>query len=287
MVARPTDTIQRIHPPKGRLVFYEDRLIDGRVPIEMMQSNAIKRAATALDHLPDGEEFTYMDSNLPIRFDLNDLRVSIAPDYYRSKNVNVSAIRDQTAYNLWEVGKPPEFVLEVASRSAYEKDLYEKLDIYAGIGVLEYWMFDPTGGDLYGQGLMGFKLMDVSYKPIETVPNEHGLMSGYSEELGLRLCAMDRSKRDEMLRLQPSLALVFAGNHQPSQLLFQAVNTGLYLLNMRAMKVEYERAGAELEAKRRQAEDALEEERDARTREREERDARIRELEDRLRSLEG
>ena len=114
MVSRTTATVQRIHPPKGRPVFYEDRLIDGRIPIEMMQSNAIKQATTALDHIPNGEEFTFMDSNLPIRFDPNDLRVSIAPDYYRSKNVNVSAIRDQTAYNLWEVGKPPEFVLEVA-----------------------------------------------------------------------------------------------------------------------------------------------------------------------------
>ena len=34
----------------------------------MMQSNAIKQALAALDHLPDSEESAYIDSNLPIRF---------------------------------------------------------------------------------------------------------------------------------------------------------------------------------------------------------------------------
>ncbi len=96
----------------------------------------------------------------------------MAPDFYFFRNVNIPAIRDKTAYNLREVGKPPEFVLEVASPSTYEKDLDEKPDIYAGIGVSEYWMFDPTGGDLYGQALMGFKLVDGKYEPIEIVPNE-------------------------------------------------------------------------------------------------------------------
>ena len=184
MATRPTATIQRIHPPKGRPVFHEDRIIDGRVPIEMMQSNAIKQTTSALDYLQNGEEFVFMDSNLPIRLDPDDLRVSIAPDYYRSKNVNVSVIRDDTGYNLWEIGKPPEWVLEVASRSTYRRDLYEKPGIYAGIGVAELWMFDPTGGELYGQALMGSNLVEGEYEPIEIAENEHGLPSGYSEELG-------------------------------------------------------------------------------------------------------
>ena len=162
MATRPTATIQRIRPPKGKLVFYEDNIIDGRVPIEMMQSNAIKQALAALDHLPESEEFTYIDSNLPIRFDPNDLRISIAPDYYRARGVDVSRIRDDTGYNLWEIGKPPEWVLEVASRSTYRRDLYEKPGIYAGIGVSELWMFDSTGGELYGQACWDTALLTAS-----------------------------------------------------------------------------------------------------------------------------
>ncbi len=250
MADRPKTIIQRIQSSKGKLVFYEDNIVEGRVPIEMMQSNAIKQSTSSLDHLPNGEKFTFMDSNLPIRFDPDDHRVSVAPDFYRSRNVDVSAIRDQTAYNLWEVGKPPEFVLEVASPSTYRRDLYEKPDTYASIGVSELWMFDPTGGGLYGQALMGFRLVEGEYEPIEMAPSEHGLMSAYSEELGLRLCAMDMSQRERLLSAQPNLSYVFAENFQPFQLLFQDVNTGQYLLNVKALRAEYERA----EARRRVAE---------------------------------
>ena len=68
----------------------------------------------------------------------------------------------------------------MASRSTYRRDLYEKPGIYAGIGVAELWMFDPTGGELYGQALMGSNLVEGEYEPIEIAENEHGLPSGYS-----------------------------------------------------------------------------------------------------------
>ena len=314
MATLPTATLQKIRPPKGKLVFYEDNIIDGRVPIEMMQSNAIKQALAALDHLPESDEFAYIDSNLPIRLDPTDLRISIAPDYYRARNVDVARIRDDTGYNLWEIGKPPEWVLEVASRSTYRKDLYEKPAIYAGIGVSELWMFDPTGGELYGQALMGFRLVDGEYEPIDISPNELGLPSGYSDELGLRICALEWSKRDELLRAQPNLRLVISANYQPWQLMFQDADTGLYLINMRTALLEYRQAESErrrleveheseraraaqaeversrAEAEREQAEQSLADEQAAHDETRaelQERDARIRELEDKMRRLGG
>ena len=316
MATMPTATIQRIRPPKGKLVFREDNIIDGRVPVEMMQSNAIKQALAALDHLPESDEFAYIDSNLPIRLDPTDLRISIAPDFYRARNVDVGRVRDDTGYNLWEIGKPPEWVLEVASRSAYRRDLYEKPGIYAGIGVSELWMFDPTGGELYGQALMGFKLVEGEYEPIDISPNEHGLPSGYSDELGLRICALEWSKREALLQAQPNLRLVITANYQPWQLMFQDADTGLYLVNMKTVLAEYRQAEAErqrletqreaertraaqAEAQRQRAESdrhraeqslaALAAERDAHAETRSElqqRDARIRQLEERLRRLE-
>ena len=277
----------------------------------MMQSNAIKQADAAMDHIPNGEEFTYeeftyMDSNLPIRFNPNDLRISIAPDYYRARGVDVARIRDDTGYNLWEIGKPPEWVLEVASPSTYRKDLCEKPSIYAGIGVFEMWMFDPTGGELYGQALMGFNLVEGEYEPIEIESNEHGLPSGYSEELGLRLCALEWGKREELLRAQPNLERVIKANFQPWQLVFQDPDTGQYVLNMKALLSEYQRTEAELESERTRAErvesklesererameseDELTAERDAHEETRtalRKRDERIRELEEMVRRLE-
>ena len=80
---------------------------------------------------------------------------------------------------------------------------------------------------------------------------------------GLRLCALEWSKREELMRIQPSLSRVIAGNFQPTQLLFQDVDTGLYILNMRALVDEYRladaerrRAEAERETERNRAEEA-------------------------------
>ena len=258
MVARMAATIRRAKPAKGALVFYEDNLIDGRAPIEMMQSDAIKQTGAALDYLgfDEDEELVFMDSNLPIRLESDDLRISIAPDYYRSRNAPVARIRDDTGYNLSEIGKAPEFVLEVASRSTYRRDLYEKPDIYARIGVSELWMFDPTGGELYGQALMGFRLVDGEYEAVEIVENQHGLPSGYSEELGLRLCALEWSKRGEILSAQPNMKRVLSGNFQPWQLLFQNVKTGEYIINMRALRDEYRRVESERDMEREARESA-------------------------------
>ena len=42
-------------------------------------------------------------------------------------------------------------------------DLDDARDLYAGLGVVEYWMFDPSGGDHYGFALRGETLVDGEY----------------------------------------------------------------------------------------------------------------------------
>ena len=53
--------------------------------------------------------------------------------------------------------------MEVASPSTASNDLGSKRDLYARMGVTEYWKFDPTGGELYGVALMGERLVDGEY----------------------------------------------------------------------------------------------------------------------------
>ena len=215
MVARTTDTI---HRPRYT-DHHEDPgmygLLGERVPIEVIQHPTIEYVTMAIRYILRGEGAVFIGSNIPLRTNRLNRREHEAPDYYLARNVNVAAIRGETAYNLWEVGKPPEWALEVASPSTYERDLYEKPARYAEIGIGEYWMFDPTGGDLYGQTLMGFELVDGRYEPVELVRNEHGLLSGYSRELGVRLCVVEESERDELLRIQPDLSLLFDMDFNP------------------------------------------------------------------------
>ncbi|MCY4653961.1 MAG: Uma2 family endonuclease [Dehalococcoidia bacterium] len=229
-----------------------------RIPIELIQAPTIEQLPfflnIYLEGLGEDVAALLMLSNIPIRYDPLNRRLFVAPDIYIAFDVDVAAIREKTSYNVWEVGKPPEFALEVASPSTYQRDLYEKPEIYERIGVGEYWMFDPTGGNLYGQSLTGFRLVAGIYEPIDIVPNEHGLESGYSEVLRLRLCSLERSRHSELAAVQPNLEI--RDDHNPVQMLVQDPKTGEYLLNDRGLLARTRQAEARAERAEEQTEQA-------------------------------
>ncbi len=234
MVVRTTDKIPEYYD-EGFLPWpWPEDEVPERLPIDMKQSESIKYLIFALSRYFRGRlKNLFMDTNIPIRYDPGNRRVFIAPDICVSFDVDMLAIRDtdSDSYDMWEMGKPPEFVLEVASPSTYRKDLYEKPDIYAYLGVDEYWMFDPRGGELYGQALAGYRLVDGRYEPIETTPNEQGFDSGYSDALGIRLCAVERSRQDEILTVQPDFVFMQEHYNAAFYALLQDTETGLYILN--------------------------------------------------------
>ena len=97
------------------------------------------------------------------------------------------ATRRRNGYLIWEVGKAPDFVLEVASESTASHDTGDKRDLYATMGVAEYWRFDATGGDLYGAPLVVDYLQNGVYRPspMNTAPD--GAIWAYSPTLQLNL----------------------------------------------------------------------------------------------------
>ena len=91
-------------------------------------------------------------------------------------------------YTISEIGKPPDFVLEVASQSTGRRDYTDKREIYARYGVAEYWRFDRTGGQFHDVALAGDRLLpsgEYESIPVETMPD--GVVSGHSALLGLEL----------------------------------------------------------------------------------------------------
>lgn len=90
-------------------------------------------------------------------------------------------------YIISEIGKPPDFVLEVASRSTGTRDYTTKRALYAAYGVVEYWRFDPTGGDFHDAPLAGDRLVDGEYQPIPIYRMAGGGFRGYSAALDLEL----------------------------------------------------------------------------------------------------
>ena len=112
----------------------------------------------------------------------------LAPDCVVTFGVNPDAIVARNGYVISEVGKPPDFVLEVASRSTGRRDYTVKRDGYAGYGVQEYWRFDRTGGRFHNAPLAGDTLVDGLYRPPPIHEGADGLIWGHSAVLGLDLC---------------------------------------------------------------------------------------------------
>ena len=98
-----------------------------------------------------------------------------------------TVVKIQNGYVIDEVGKPPDFVLEVASPSTGRADYTTKRDGYARLGVVEYWRFDPSGGEYHDRPLAGDLLVDGAYEPIETHYEPDGSIWGRSAALALDL----------------------------------------------------------------------------------------------------
>ena len=68
-------------------------------------------------------EETIHGARCRICYDPSDLNVRVSPDYYFAKGVPGPGIKATGPYLIWEVGKPPDFVLEMASPTKAPEDL--------------------------------------------------------------------------------------------------------------------------------------------------------------------
>ena len=158
-----------------------------RIP-DMMQDEQLTRAKSALkahfskrgDVLVSGQGY--------VRHDATNESERLAPDCVVTFGVNARAIIKRNGYVISEAGKPPDFVLEVASKSTGWRDYTVKRDGYAGYRAKEYWRFDESGGRWHDAPLAGDALVDGEYVPIKIIQDEDGRLWGYSEVLGLHLC---------------------------------------------------------------------------------------------------
>ena len=108
------------------------------------------------------------------------------PDLLIAFDVDPIAYKESNGYIISEQGKPPDFVLEVASVSTADIDTGAKRDDYAALGIPEYWRFDETG-EYHGTRLAGDRLVDGVYDPIPVEQLSGGVLQGYSEVLDLYL----------------------------------------------------------------------------------------------------
>jgi Uma2 family endonuclease len=103
----------------------------------------------------------------------------VSPDVYVVRGIPKGRRR---IYKLWVEKIPPCFVLEVTSRSTRREDIKKKREVYAFLGVEEYFLFDPEEEYLHPP-LQGNRLVNGIYQSIE--PALDGSL--ISHTLGLRL----------------------------------------------------------------------------------------------------
>ena len=121
------------------------------------------------------------------------------PDLLIAFNVSPSAYAASNGYIIAEQGKPPDFVLEVASQSTADTDTGAKREDYARLSIPEYWRFDKTG-EHHGTRLAGDRLVGDVYVPIDVDELSEDVLQGYSQALNLLL----RWERGELAFYDPA-----------------------------------------------------------------------------------
>jgi Uma2 family endonuclease len=122
-------------------------------------------------------------------------------------------------YKIWEEGEIPRVVFEMTSQVTKKEDEGFKKNLYAEIGIPEYWQFDPKG-EWIKEKLRGYRLVNGQYQPI-AIPQSDGL--GLRLEVDGALISFYRLDNGEKLLIPDELY------EQAQQL--QAKNRQLQLVN--------------------------------------------------------
>ena len=157
------------------------------LPDGMQQNPYILHLMQILADVLTRHRNVFVDTNTIVYYDPANGNRRFQPDIYAAFDVDAAAIRQRNGYVIWEVGKPPDFVLEVASETTADHDTGRKRELYAALGIREYWRFDAVG-NLYGQRLVGEYLdADGVYQPFPMHTEGERLVWGYSPLLELNL----------------------------------------------------------------------------------------------------
>ena len=147
----------------------------------LWHGDAVRRAATALDHYFRERLDVIVGMELRVYYQRGNNKVWLQPDVQVVLGVERG---NRGSYRVWEEGKAPDFVLEVASPSTAEHDAEYKARECAQIGVREYWRLDPLGTSI-SNPLEGYVTSGGSYGRVQ--PGEGEGLYLRSDVLALEL----------------------------------------------------------------------------------------------------
>ena len=182
----------------------------------------------------------------------NNLR-RVAPDVFVIRGVPK---RSRDTYKIWEEGKPPDFVLEVATPGTAGDNAGDKLELYARLGVREYWLYDPQGG-LHEPRLQGFALVGAKYRRLRGRKR-----AGVTLAVGSQVLDLELRFEGERLRLWDPATRQYLLNHTEENKARRAAEAARE--EERAARQQAESEREEEKVARQQAESEREEEKVAR-----------------------
>ena len=167
----------------------------------------VRQAAAALDlHFRERSE-VLVAMELMVYYQLGNSEAKLQPDVQVVFGVGRA---NRSSYRVWEEGKPPDFVLEVASPSTASTDARHKAREYCRIGVREYWRIDPQGA-LMSSPLEGYVLSGGRYSPAERVAGAGERVHLRSEVLGLDLRSTRQAAATVLVFRDPATGEEFDG----------------------------------------------------------------------------
>ena len=99
-------------------------------------------------------EDVFLSANMNLYYEESNPNKWYAPDILIAFGV---PNHDRPSYQIWKEPVPPQVIFEVSSQRTWKTDISEKLEIYAQIGVEEYFILDP-GFEFLPAPLMAFHL---------------------------------------------------------------------------------------------------------------------------------
>ena len=170
---------------------FDPPLEDVRIPVKAPHAAATAYSRDALMHrFPSAQ----VGDDLPMLFSEpgRTEQSRLSPDVFVALDVPRRGTRAD--YDADALG-PPDFVLEVLSRSTWKHDLGRKLDCYQRLGVRECLLFDVAREDPAGTGreLWGFALTPERRDPLDEVVLPNGERGVRSAVLGLVAYVAERT----------------------------------------------------------------------------------------------
>ena len=183
-------------PPKPERRARYTELPNPPKKIDMLQHKYISRAHTILEKHYEDDPSTLVGGAGYLKRVPEERTGFAVPDCVVAFGVESDAIIRAKGYVISEIGKPPDFVLEVASETTGVRDYTIKRRIYRGMRAGEYWRFDPTGGRYHDAPLAGEILgADGEYRDADIRSDPDGTFWGYSPALHLWLVWQDGALR--------------------------------------------------------------------------------------------